>query len=123
MLAAILLGLASAFLLASVGFGITRGEMRVESAEAQQFANRLNRAGNIAFGLFVAAELGLTGLIMRSALLSRIRLHWAIRFLGLMMVMVLCSFALVLIILARRSPRTIVDLERSLSELIMGAMR
>jgi len=54
----------------------------------------VNRAGNIPVAFFFATEVGAAWLLLGSGLLL-FKLHWLIKFLGLLIVMVLCSYVLV----------------------------
>ncbi|MGA2273945.1 MAG: hypothetical protein ABSH00_10355 [Bryobacteraceae bacterium] len=119
--AVVLLVTASAFLLAAVSFGITRGEMRIGGPDAQQCADRLNRAANIAVGLFLFIELGATLLILKSGAVSRVRVHWSVRSLVSFAVATLCSYGLVLLSLSGRVPDLLLGLEQRLSGWVMGA--
>jgi len=64
---------ASLFFLIAVSFGIEHGEMRV-TADTRHYSERLDRAGNIALGLFVAAELIAIGTVLMSR--PRFLLRW-----------------------------------------------
>ncbi len=117
-LATLLVGLASVFLLATANLGTWHGEMRIDS-ESRQFAAQVNRAGNIAVAFFFAIEVVAAWLLLRSGLLL-FKLYWLIKFLGLLIVMVLCSYILVMLSLRGEAPDLIFHLERILRDWFMS---
>ena len=118
-LAAALCVMASGFLLAAFSFGFERGDMVLEYPGSKQRADDLNRAANIALGLFLAAELGATLLVLKSAVFSPIPLHWIVKFVVLIVGFGGYSFGLILLSLSGGAPRVLTDLLEALGNLIM----
>jgi len=118
-LAIVLAGVASIFLRAGVGFGITHGEMSID-AESRQLAAQLNRAGNIALVFFLATALGASWLLLKSGPVSLPRLHWSVKFSGLLAAVAFCSWVLVMLSLTAGAPDLIINLERSVSSWLMS---
>ena len=85
-----------ALLLASVGLGITRGEMRVETRESRDEAKQLERAADVGFALFVAVEVSFGVVMAASGLIRLRRLHWAVAAVGSTIVASGASYGLVL---------------------------
>ena len=89
--------LASALLATAIGLGITRGEMRAVTIQSTEAEDRLSRAAAIALALFLGAEAGTAYLILKAEILRFTRPPWPVRFVGVTVVMVLCSYLLVLL--------------------------
>ena len=115
--ATLLVALASVFLLATASFGIGYGEMKI-SAESRQLAAQLNRAGNIAFAFFLATE-GVAAWLLMKAVLLPFKLHWLIKFLGLIIAVVLCSYILTMLSLRGVMLDPMVDLDRIVQDWLM----
>jgi hypothetical protein len=108
-LATLLVGVASIVLLAAVYLGIWHGAMRI-APESRQLAAQVNRAGNIAAALFFAIEVVAAWLLQKCGLLSLFKLHWLIKFIGLLIAVVLCSYLLVLLSVRGEAPDLIFHL-------------
>jgi hypothetical protein len=85
-------------LLVAVGFGIERGDMRVD-AETDGFANRLYHAAYVALALSLAAQLAGSVVLLGMGLPFWPRAHWAFRLAALFVATVLCSYAGALLLL------------------------
>jgi hypothetical protein len=110
--------MASAFLIAAVGFGFERGEIANEGPEAQQRSDDLDRAANIASGLFLAAELGAALLVLKSGAFSPVPIHWTIKFVALFVGLGGYSYGLVFLSLSGGAPRVLTDIAEALGNLI-----
>ena len=94
------------------------GEIRIDP-ESHRLADQVNRAGNIAAACFFTAEVIAGWLLMRSGLASLFNLHWPIKFFGLLIVMILCSYVLVMFSLKGKAPDLVFDFERVLRNWFM----
>ena len=117
-LAMLLIALASVLLWATVSFGIWRGEMNI-AAESRQLVAQVNRAGNIAFACFLATEGVAAWLLLKAGLLP-FKLHWLIKFLGLIIVMILCSYMLTMLSLRGLMLDPMFDLDRIVEDWLMS---
>ena len=118
-LAAALCVMASAFLLAAFSFGFERGDIAFEYPGSQQRSDDLNRAANVASGLFLVAELGAALLVLKSGVFSPVPLHWTIKFVALLVGFGGYSCGLIFLILFGGAPRVLTDLAEALGSLIM----
>jgi hypothetical protein len=118
-LALALFVIASGFLIAALSFGFERGDIAYEGPEAQQRSDDLNRAANVASGLFLAAELGAALLVLKSGVLSPVPLHWTIKLVALFVGFGGYSCGLIFLILFGGAPRVLTDLAEALGNLIM----
>lgn len=121
-LALALVGLSSIFLLTTMRFGITHGEMRI-GQESAHLAAQINRAGNIAIVLFLASAVCATLILLNFSGLLLPRMHWLIRFTGLLIAVALCSYGLAILSLVGIAPDFVISLEQILSRWLMGAAR
>jgi len=92
-----LVALGTVLMLVAVGFGIERSEMRVE-APSRSFHDQLGRAEWLAVAGFFATQLAASAFLTAS-LRSRLRIHWALRFLALLVATTVCSFLGALLLL------------------------
>jgi hypothetical protein len=116
-LATLLVALASTFLMATASFGIGYGEVKI-STESHQLAAQVNRAGNIALAFFLATA-GVAAWLFMKAGLSPFKLPWPIKFLGLIMAVILCSYILTMLSLRGIMLDPMVGLERIVQDWLM----
>jgi hypothetical protein len=118
-LALLLIITASLFLVVRIGFGIERGEMRINSTDSQHVAEKVNSAGNIALVLFFVVETLAICLFLKSGITLLPRLHWTIRSLSVLIGAIVTSWIIALILLNARLPAAI-KYYRALSDWIMS---
>ena len=95
---AILFSMASMLLLVSVGFTFTAGETAINSILGWYSKGELERAANLAFGLFALLQVAIVSLAVRS---GPGRLHWAVKATGALVISVATSCAFVLLAFSR----------------------
>lgn len=104
--------------LISVQFGIQHGEARV--GDASSAGLKFDRAGNIAFGLFLATAIGAAGSLLPIALTLLPKINWGICLLVAVLLTTLSAYLGVLVLIAMTGvPDVAVPLQQLIARSIL----